>query len=116
MDFADKSGNKFTNHSAMKSSNARLSAKMPEGGGKSVAALESPDGEAPEHEMGDDPHAVVQAHGPATEVHIMHSEGQHSVHSKHGDGHEHQDVADSAGEAHDMGKCLSGDCDCAGGM
>ena len=114
MAFSDSKGNKFTNHSAMKSSEARLKAKMPEG--KSPAALESPDGEAPEQDMGgEDPHAVVQAHGPATHVAIDHTAG-HKVESMHADGHKHQDMAASAGEAHDMGKCLSGDCDCAGGM
>lgn len=57
----------------------------------------------------DDPAQVAQEHGPAVEVNIMHNHesGQHHVHSKHPDGHEHQAEHPSAEEAHEHGKMLS---------
>jgi hypothetical protein len=112
MAFTAKDGSKHTNRDSMKHADARHSA-MP---GKSPAALESPDGEEPQDGEAEGPHEVVDAHGPATEVHVAHDHaaGRHHVVSNHQDGHQHETEHASAGEAHDMGKCLSGDCDCGG--
>ena len=54
---------------------------------------------------------VAQEHGPVVEVNVMHNHeaGEHHVHSKHPDGHEHQSLHGSAGEAHDAGKKLAGE-------
>jgi hypothetical protein len=53
---------------------------------------------------------VAQEHGPAVEVNVMHEHeaGQHHVHSKHPDGHEHHSDHGSADEAHEHAKKLAG--------
>lgn len=108
MSFPDSAGNKFTNHSAMKSSEARLKAKGP-----SATPREhdpSPDGEG-EMEGGSDGAAMAQQHGPAVQIDIQHNHeaGQHSVHAMHPDGHSHESQHGSAAEAHSFAG------DCAGG-
>ena len=108
MAFTAKDGSRHTNRDTMKRADASHGAKM------ATSPVHEPEEQEPE-EGAMDPHQVVDAHGPATEVHIMHG-GTHEVHSTHGDGHQHSSQHGSAGEAHDAGKCLSGDCDCGGGM
>jgi len=105
MAFAAKDGSKHTNMDTMKRSDAQHMAKTP---------VQAPSTEDAGDGQPEDVHAVVDQHGPASEVHVMHQEGKHSLHSVHGDGHTHQSEHMSAGEAHDAGKCLSGDCDCGG--
>ena len=51
---------------------------------------------------------VAQEHGPASEVHVMHGEGQHHVQSMHPDGHQHESDHGSVEEAHDHAKKLAG--------
>lgn len=53
---------------------------------------------------------VAQEHGPAVEVNVMHNHeaGEHHVHSKHPDGHEHHSDHGSAEEAHEHAKQLAG--------
>lgn len=54
-------------------------------------------------------HQVVEEHGPAEDVHIHHDheEGQHHVHSVHGEKHHHSDH-ESVDEAHDHAQQASG--------
>jgi len=47
------------------------------------------------------PAEVVEAHGPASHIHIDHSEGKHEVTSDHSDGFQHTMTHGSAREAHD---------------
>jgi hypothetical protein len=104
MAFEAKDGSKHTNHDSMKRADARMGQKPM---GKSVAAMETPDGQEVE-----DPHAVVDQHGPADEVEIQHSEASHAVHSRHQDGYEHESQHGSREEAHQAGTCLGGACSC----
>lgn len=101
MAFPDSAGNKFTNHSAMKSSEAKLKAKGP------TATPAPEEGE----EMESDGKALAQQHGPAVQIDIQHNHeaGQHTVHAMHPNGHEHETQHGSAGEAHQFAG------DCAGG-
>lgn len=108
MAFPASDGSRFTNHSAMKTHESKLAARMP-----AKTAVAEPEGD---EQGGGDVHSVVDQHGPAQEVHITHQDGKHSLHSTHGNGHTHQSEHGSAAEAYDSGKCLSGDCDCGGGM
>ena len=110
MAFQDSGGNKFTNHSAMKSSEAKLKAKgpsaaPPQADGYSEDGMEQ--GPAPAQ----DGAAMAQQHGPAQEIHMTHdhASGAHSVHVVHPDMHEHESQHGSAAEAHKFAT------DCAGG-
>lgn len=53
---------------------------------------------------------VVQAHGPATTVHIKHDHAanKHHVTSTHEDGHVHESDHGTAQEAHEEGGALAG--------
>lgn len=103
MAFQAKDGSKHTNRDTMKQANMRQS-----------QAPAEPDGD--EGGMQPEPHGVVDQHGPAVEVNVVHDHagGQHGVKSRHQDGHEHISQHGSAAEAHDAGKCLGGACDCGG--
>lgn len=103
MAFKSSDGSQFTNHSGMKSHEARIKAKSPQ-----PAPQPEPDAD----DMGgEDPQSVASAHGPAVEVNISHDHqgGKHSVHSMHQDGHEHTSEHGSADEAHQAARVLSGD-------
>lgn len=104
MAFQDSGGNKFTNHGAMKSSEAKLKAKGP-----SETPQAEPEGEQPAE--GSDGAALAQEHGPAVQIDIQHDHesGQHSVHVTHKNGHSHESQHGSAAEAHKFAG------DCAGG-
>ena len=113
MAFSSKDGSKFTNRDTMQQHERSMASRAPKIG--SEQALEEPDG-GHDEPMGEDPHGVVQQHGPAVEVNVMHDHqgGKHSVHSMHQDGHEHESEHGSAKEAGQHGMCLGGDCDCGG--
>lgn len=105
MAHADSAGNKFTNYSAMKSSEAKLKAKGP-------SATPAPEPEGGEEMGGEsDGKALAQQHGPAVQIDIQHNHeaGQHTVHAMHPNGHEHETQHGSAAEAHQFAG------DCAGG-
>ena len=108
MAFSDSSGNKFTNHSSMKSSEAKLKAKGPSATPKANPADEEMDPTAGGESDGA---AMAQQHGPAVQIDIQHDHegGQHNVHAMHADGHEHETQHGSAAEAHKYAA------DCAGG-
>jgi hypothetical protein len=109
MAFQDSGGNKFTNHSAMKSSEAKLKAKSP---ANAAISHEEENGQ-PDAANQQDGKALAQQHGPATEIQIQHDHegGQHHVHAVHPDMHEHDSQHGSAAEAH----AFAGDC-AGGGM
>lgn len=108
MSFPDSAGNKFTNHSAMKSSEARLKAKGPSATPKANPADEEMD---PTVGGGSDGAAMAQQHGPAVQIDIQHNHeaGQHHVAVMHKNGTQHEKDFGSAGEAHQFAG------DCAGG-
>lgn len=110
MAFQARDGSKHTNHDTMKQADARQMAKAP----AQVAEHGEPDGDEGMQSEEPDMHQIVDEHGPAQEVHVTHDHAgaRHHVMSMHGDGHQHESEHASAGEAHDAGKCLSGDCDC----
>jgi hypothetical protein len=112
MAFTAKDGSKHTNFSSAKHADARHMAKQPDQ--KMVAEMNEPDGDEGAEPGMEDPHAVVDQHGPAQQVTVSHEGGKHHVSSMHGDGHQHESDHESAAMAHDHGKCLSGDCDCGG--
>lgn len=106
MAFQDSAGNNFTNHSAMRSSEARLKAKSP---AATAVAHEEEHGE-PDAANEQDGKAIAAQHGPAVEIQIQHDHegGQHSVHAVHPDMHEHQTHHASAKEAHKFASDLAG--------
>jgi hypothetical protein len=89
---------------------SRMQSKSEAGGagmGERRDPLAQPGGE---ESMGESsPEQVAQEHGPAVEVNVMHNHeaGEHHVHSKHPDGHEHHSDHASAGDAHDHAKMLA---------
>ena len=99
----------------------RMMARKSEAGGAGVAEhtdpLKSPGSEG---EMGgaEDPHAVMEEHGPASHTMTEHpmegAEGGHMAHSMHPDGHEHHSEHADGKSAHQHAMCLSGHCDCGG--
>lgn len=101
MAFTSKDGSRFTNRDSMKQADARFAAKQP-----SPQPVAQSDGD-----MDDDPQQVAEEHGPAVEVTIQHNHeaGQHQVHSKHPDGHEHHSEHGSAQDAHEHAKKLAGE-------
>lgn len=64
--------------------------------------------EEPEQDNQADPAAVVASHGHAQSVEINHQDGDHTVTSKHPDGHEHHSKHGSAEEAHSAAGTLAG--------
>lgn len=66
------------------------------------------EGEGGEHTP-EEAQQIVQEHGPAMETHTTHMDGQHTMTSKHPDGHEHHSEHGSAEEAHEHAKHLSED-------
>ena len=111
MAFESSDGKKFSMGSRKRAHESGLRAKQekPEGG-----IMAPPE----EQQMGDgedeDPHSVVEEHGPAMATHTMHpegGEGEHTVESEHQDGHKHHSSHASGREAHEHAMCLSGDCD-----
>lgn len=101
MAFTAKDGSKHTNRDTMVQQDRKKMATMPD---KQAPAdpMGEPDGDEQDGE------AVAAAHGPATEVHMMHQQGQHEVHSVHPDGHTHMSNHGSVEEAHEHGKKLAG--------
>ncbi len=107
-----KGGSKaFTNKDAASGYERRM------GAGKVASAVAAPQKAEFGQEGGDwgeeeeqDPQAVVEAHGPAHEVHITHDHAanRHEVHSMHEDGYEHHSEHGSVNEAHEHGRKLAG--------
>jgi hypothetical protein len=117
MAFQAKDGKKSTNRAPMMAHNRSLegmqSKSQAGGAGMEADPLAQPGNGG---EVGqDDPHQVMQEHGPAMETHTEHppegQEGPHMAHSMHPDGHEHHSQHASGKEAHEHAMCLSGHCD-----
>jgi hypothetical protein len=119
MAYTAKDGSKHTNKETQKRADAKFGAKK---SGPSVTpgvGQVEPDADEmggasdmDQDDMGQqDPHQVVEQHGPAQEVTIQHGAG-HTVDSMHGDGHQQHSEHGSAAEAHKHATCLGGGCDC----
>jgi hypothetical protein len=99
----------------MKQHERSMMAKKSEAGGVgTMDPLKSPGTE--DQEMGaEDPHQVMQEHGPATHTMTEHppegQEGGHMAHSMHPDGHEHHSEHKDGKSAHEHAMCLSGHCE-----
>ena len=107
MAYGTADGFKSTNRAPMMAHKRSMERKSMAGGAGDPLqqpAAGEPDGDE------QSPEQVAQEHGPAVEVNVMHNHeaGQHSVHSKHQDGHEHQSEHGSVDEAHDHAKKLAG--------
>ena len=110
-------GKEYKNRPAMMREN-RMAAKS-EAGGAGKAMEKTDPLQQPGDEMGEDPHQVMQEHGPAMETHTMHPQeggGMHQVMSMHPDGHEHRSEHADGKKAHEHAACLSGNCSHGGEM
>lgn len=92
-----KDGKEFTNRSAMKRHETRMSTVAP-----GAKANEEP-GDEKELEV----RHVVGKHGPAHEIVVRHAD-KHTVDSQHEDGYEHHSEHPTADEAHETAATLGG--------
>ena len=111
---------KFTNRAPMQQherSLSRMSGKSEAGGAGGGMEKADPLQQPGAEEMGggEDPHQVMEEHGPAMQTHTEHppegQEGPHMAHSMHPDGHEHHSEHADGKAAHEHAMCLSGHCD-----
>lgn len=123
MAFQSSDGKKFTNRPPMMQHNKSLErgAQKSQGGGAGVMTdpTAQPGMGGDMEQGGEDPHAVMEQHGPAMQTHTEHppegQEGPHMAHSMHPDGHDHRSEHGDGKSAHQHAMCLSGHCDCGGG-
>jgi hypothetical protein len=106
MAFQSKSGKAFSNRPMAIAQDKRDEVSATAGMNKTANKLPDTDPEMG-HES-EDPSEVVANHGPAEKVMITHTEGKHTVKSKHSDGHSHTSEHASKSEAHEAGKQLAG--------
>lgn len=107
MAFKAKDGSAFTNRDSMKSHDMKSMAKSP------APQVEPQDSEeSSEPEGAQDGAVMAQQHGPAAQIDIQHSEGAHTVHVMHPDGHSHESQHPTPEAAHKF----AGDCAGCGGM
>lgn len=116
MAFKAKDGQMSTNRAPMQAHNRSLDRMQSKAGGAGVMESDPLAQPGEGGEMGnDDPHQVMQEHGPAMETHTQHppegQEGPHMAMSIHPDGHEHRSEHASGKEAHEHAMCLSGHCE-----
>jgi hypothetical protein len=97
-------GSLHTNASSMRKANMKSESMA----SKAAPAEDMEQDNESEPQEPQEPSEVVAEHGPAEMVTVSHKDGKHKVTSTHKGGHKHTSEHESASDAHDAAKTLSG--------